>query len=182
MTQTTIPFNFSRNNPKTMIVAHRGIWERAPENSILAIEHAIQAGIDIVEIDTQKCATGEFVVIHDETLDRTTNGRGLVAQTTLEQIKTLRLRQRDGGASNTLSDQTLPLLSDLLKHAQGKIMVNIDAKTQKTYPKSFRKWKDFTCKTSPLLNQDTTHQIIRCGIRLTTTVRHMPMLCSQKIN
>jgi glycerophosphoryl diester phosphodiesterase len=128
MTLAQHRLDFSRKNPNIMVIAHRGDWQRAPENSILSIEHAIEAGSDIVEIDIQKCLTGEFVVIHDETLDRTTNGSGLVSQTSLEEIKKLRLKERDGGESNSISNHPIPLLSELLEHAKGKILVNIDTK------------------------------------------------------
>src|SRR6478735_6344991 len=55
-----------------LVVAHRGVWNVAPENSLSAIEAAIHAGADIVEIDVRRSADGVFFVIHDDTLDRTT--------------------------------------------------------------------------------------------------------------
>jgi glycerophosphoryl diester phosphodiesterase len=112
-----------------MVVAHRGIWHQAPENSLAAIEQAIASGAEIVEIDAQQCLSGEFVVIHDSTLERTTNGCGAVAQTSLEEIRSLRLRERDGGKHNSFTLQRLPLLSEVLECARGRIVVNIDAKS-----------------------------------------------------
>jgi hypothetical protein len=63
---------------RVLVVAHRTCWRNAPENTLQAIEHCIKVGVDMVEIDVRKTKDGELVVIHDETLDRTTNGAGLV--------------------------------------------------------------------------------------------------------
>lgn len=52
------------------IVAHRGVWHAAPENSLLAIERAISAGCDVVEIAVRRSADGEFFLLHDDTLER----------------------------------------------------------------------------------------------------------------
>ncbi|MCE0495164.1 glycerophosphodiester phosphodiesterase family protein [Vibrio salinus] len=127
MELTTKTLDFSRNNPDVLIIAHRGIWHQAPENSLAAVEASIQAGAQIVEIDTQLCATGEFVVIHDATLDRTTTGSGLVAETSLEEIQQLYLYESDG-ASQVVSQQRVSLLSEVLELARGRIIVNVDAK------------------------------------------------------
>ena len=68
------------------IGAHRGDWRNAPENSLQAIENCITLGLDIVEIDVGKSKDGHLVVIHDKTLDRTTNGKGYVDQYTLGEL------------------------------------------------------------------------------------------------
>lgn len=62
-----------------LVVAHRGDWRYAPENSLAAIEHSIDVGVDVVEIDLQLTKDSVLVVMHDATLDRTTTGTGRVS-------------------------------------------------------------------------------------------------------
>ena len=61
------------------VVAHRGDWRHAPENSIGAIEKAAAMGVDMVEIDIQKTKDGNFILMHDGNIDRMTDGTGSVA-------------------------------------------------------------------------------------------------------
>jgi glycerophosphoryl diester phosphodiesterase len=179
MSQNSAPLDFSLRNSKIMVISHRGVWEKAPENSLLAVDHAIQAGADIVEIDTQKCSTGEFVVIHDETLDRTTNGTGLVSETSLEQIKTLRLRLRDGREENAVSDHSLPLLSELLEHAKGKIMVNIDTKKPEELPELIKEVERLNMQDIAIVKSDFNTTSATWD-SLNTSIKHMPMLTPKK--
>ena len=71
----------------TAIWAHRGASAYAPENTIPAIQQAIEMGADGVELDVQRTIDGQLVVIHDETINRTSNGFGRVADLTLEQLR-----------------------------------------------------------------------------------------------
>ena len=68
-------------------IAHRGASGSAPENTLAAFKKAIDIGVDAVELDLHGSADGEVVVIHDSSLDRTTDRRGFVNQTALETIK-----------------------------------------------------------------------------------------------
>ena len=61
-----------------LVVAHRGNWRSAPENSTAAIDSAIAMKVDIVEIDIQKTKDGQLILMHDNTLDRTTTGKGSI--------------------------------------------------------------------------------------------------------
>ncbi len=70
-------------------IAHRGGALEAPENTLTAFEHALQAGADAIEMDVWLTSDGHLVTIHDATVDRTTNGRGRVDQMTLEQLQAL---------------------------------------------------------------------------------------------
>ena len=65
-----------------LVFAHRGGREWAPENTLAAFSNCLELGVDGIELDVQRCASGELVVIHDEDLGRTTNGGGLVADAT----------------------------------------------------------------------------------------------------
>src|SRR5688572_15081750 len=72
-----------------LIIAHRGGPDRAPENTLAAFRTAIALGADGVELDCQRSKDGALVVIHDETVDRTTNGKGQVGALTLAQLRGL---------------------------------------------------------------------------------------------
>lgn len=69
------------------VVSHRGDWKQFPENSLDAINSIIQMGGDVVEIDVQRTKDGQLILMHDERLDRTTNGKGLIAETTFADIQ-----------------------------------------------------------------------------------------------
>ncbi len=71
------------------VFAHRGGLAYAPENTLAAFRNAIRQGVDWLEFDVQMTKDGELVVIHDETVDRTTNGTGAVRDLTLQQIRSL---------------------------------------------------------------------------------------------
>ncbi len=71
------------------IIAHRGGPVYEPENTLTAFRNAIEVGVDWIEMDIQRTQDGVLVVIHDETVDRTTDGTGNVGDLTLEQIRTL---------------------------------------------------------------------------------------------
>ena len=84
------------------IVAHRGGAKLAPENSLLAIEKGIQSGADMIEIDIHQSRDGELIVCHDPTLDRTTTGKGKIADLTLDEIKRFNIVDQNGNATNEL--------------------------------------------------------------------------------
>ncbi|MFC4560317.1 glycerophosphodiester phosphodiesterase family protein [Nocardiopsis mangrovi] len=109
-----------------MIAAHRGQWREHPENSIAAIDEAIRDGSEIVEIDVRETADGHPVLMHDETVDRTTNGTGEVSDLTLAQIKELRLKEHLGGAQAELTDHTVPTLEEAMLEVRGRALVNLD--------------------------------------------------------
>lgn len=104
------------------VVAHRGDWRHAPENSVAAIKGAADMGVDMVEIDIQRTKDGGFVLMHDGSIDRTTEGKGNVADYTVGELKRFRLRRADG----SLSDETIPTLEEALTACKGAVLVNID--------------------------------------------------------
>ncbi len=105
-----------------LVVAHRGYWRTAPENSLQAIENSIEIGADIVEIDVRKTKDNQFVLMHDETVDRTTNGSGKVEDYTLDSLKQLYLKDVTGA----LTQQKIPTLKEVMLLAKGRILVNLD--------------------------------------------------------
>jgi len=90
--------------------AHRGGAALWPENSLLAFRNAIALDCDLLELDVHRTADGELAVIHDPTLDRTSDGSGPVASLTAAELRRARLRGPDG----TLTDERVPLLDDVL--------------------------------------------------------------------
>lgn len=111
-----------------LVVAHRACWRHAPENSVEAIEACIRSGVDMVEIDVRRTRDGHLVVIHDETVDRTTNGSGRVSHLSLAEVSALRLRSGLGGDGSALTESRVPTLEQALVSARGTILVNLDAK------------------------------------------------------
>ena len=111
-----------------MVIAHRACWRLAPENSVKAIEECARIGADFVEIDVRRTRDDHLVVIHDETVDRTTDGRGLVAELALAEIRMLRLRMGAGGEGVPLTEFRVPTLGEALEAARGRVLINLDAK------------------------------------------------------
>ncbi|KQR71540.1 glycerophosphodiester phosphodiesterase family protein [Rhizobium sp. Leaf341] len=124
----------SRDNPRILTIAHRGFWKNTAENSIASIEAAITAGVEMVEIDTQATADGHLVVIHDETLDRTTTGNGVVADLPFDTVRQARLKAGAGGPAAAITHETVPTLEEVLEAARGRIAVNIDTKYERDLP------------------------------------------------
>lgn len=130
MTDTPVSLSaaLARLRTHPLIVAHRGDWRSLPENSVAAMLSARDIGADMVEIDTQTIADGTLVVIHDDTLDRTTGATGAVADLPPEALAGLRLRAGAGGDGAPLTDHALPTLEQMLDALRKKVLVNIDTK------------------------------------------------------
>jgi len=111
---------------KVLVVAHRADWRNAPENSIAAMRCAIAMGVDIIETDVRRTKDGILVLIHDETLDRSTTGKGRVSDHTWAELQDLNLR--DGLGSPTA--HKIPTLEEGLLTIKGRVMINLD----KCYP------------------------------------------------
>jgi glycerophosphoryl diester phosphodiesterase len=77
------------------LVGHRGNQSLAGENTLTSFQHALEEGVWGVEIDIRRCKSGELVVIHDEVVDRVSNGQGFVRDLTLEQLKALTFCKND---------------------------------------------------------------------------------------
>ena len=101
-----------------LIIGHRGAAGLEPENTIASFKKAIELGVEMIEFDVQLCKSGEVVVIHDFTLERTTNGIGLVAETSFSDIINL-----DAGKG-----QKIPTLETVLNTINRKSVVNIELK------------------------------------------------------
>ncbi|CAM3421174.1 glycerophosphodiester phosphodiesterase family protein [Isoptericola cucumis] len=113
-------------NAKILTAAHRGQWRVAPENSLPAIEAAFDDGAEIVELDVRLTADGVPVLMHDTTVDRTTDGTGEVSSFTLAEIKELRLKEHLGGAQTALTDERVPTLAEAMELVADRGLVNLD--------------------------------------------------------
>lgn len=110
-----------------MVVAHRACWQNAPENSVAAINACIGVDVDMIEIDIRKTKDNQLVIMHDVSVDRTTNGTGLVSELTLSEIQGLTLKDTSG-EGQPLTDQHPPSLREALQAIKGKVLVNLDLK------------------------------------------------------
>lgn len=99
-------------------IGHRGAKGHIAENTLESIQKALDLGIDAIEIDVHRCNSGEIVVIHDFTLDRTTNGSGEVAKRAWEELKSLKVEEYF----------RIPLLTEVLDLIEGKCSINIELK------------------------------------------------------
>lgn len=105
-----------------MIFAHRGDWRNAPENSLKAFQNCINEGLDGIEVDVQLTKDSVLVVMHDQTLDRTTTGKGNVSDYTYAELQKLYLKSPIG----VVTRQRIPSFEDVLKIAKGKILIQVD--------------------------------------------------------
>lgn len=107
---------------KVLVASHRGDWRNYPENSLPAIRSAIEMGVDIVEIDLALTSDSVLVLCHDRTIDRTTSGKGLIAEITYDSIRRVNLR----AGQNAVTHWKVPTLEEALILCKDKIVVNID--------------------------------------------------------
>lgn len=107
---------------EVLVVAHRGDWRNAPENSLLALESAMALGVDVVEIDLKRSKDGVLLLLHDPTLDRTTTGHGSPADFTWAELQQLTLKSEHGGPTR----QRIPSLEQCMRAVKGRVLVNLD--------------------------------------------------------
>ncbi len=108
--------------------AHRGYSLGFPENTMLAFEEAIKTGTDRIELDVNITSDGVLIIMHDKTLDRTTDGEGVVTETSYAEIQKL-----DAGSwkSSEFKGLKIPTLKQVFELAKGKCMLNLDLKEER---------------------------------------------------
>ena len=107
---------FKENIPLTdevTMIAHRGLSSVAPENSLSAFRLATEAGFGYVETDIHRTKDGHWIVMHDPTVDRTTDGSGAIADLSLEEIKSFRIDR--GSGIETYTDERIPTFNEYLQ-------------------------------------------------------------------
>lgn len=113
--------------PTPLFIAHRGLSAHYPENTLAAFKGAIDAGAQMIEMDVSLSKDRQLVVIHDQTVDRTTNGTGAVNSLTLKQLSRL-----DAGSwfDPRFKAERLPTLAQVLEAVKGRLLVNIEIKPE----------------------------------------------------
>ena len=104
------------------IIGHRGAMGYELENTRASFEKAIELKADMIELDVFKCATGEIVVFHDETLERLSNSAANIEDLTLDEIQKIQLK----------NGETIPLLEEILQLINGRVPLNIELKGKET--------------------------------------------------
>lgn len=104
------------------VAAHRADWKYAPENSLPGLEHALFFGADIIECDVRPTRDGHFVMMHDATVDRMTNGSGTISEMSLEELKALRLKTNWGQST----PYQIPTLEEYIETARGRAYLYLD--------------------------------------------------------
>jgi glycerophosphoryl diester phosphodiesterase len=122
---------YENSSKQVETVAHRGASGYTPENTMAAFQKSVDMKADYIELDVQETKDGKLVVIHDVTLDRTTNGTGYVKDRTLEEIRKL-----DAGSSfsNEFTGEKVPTFEEVLDQFRGKTGILIELKATYYYP------------------------------------------------
>ena len=111
------------NSDYVVVISHRGDWRNYPENSIPAIESVIRMGVDMMELDVKMTKDSVLVLMHDKTINRMTNGKGLVSDITYDSLMTFNMKR----AHNVLTDSIkVPTLREALLCCKDRILVNVD--------------------------------------------------------
>ena len=105
-----------------LIIGHRGAKGHAPENALISFQKALDFGVDGIELDVHLSADNQIMVIHDETVNRTTNGDGFLNQLSLQELKALRIADA----------HQIPTLAEVLDLVDRKIFINIELKGKDT--------------------------------------------------
>lgn len=122
--------DFSNTDDDFLIIAHRGASKLAPENTLASVNAALKLQPNRIEIDVQQTKDSVIVLMHDTTLDRTTNGTGLIKEKTF-----LELTKLDAGSwfSEDFSNEKIPTLDELIKLIDGKCELIIEIKKGNDY-------------------------------------------------
>ncbi|WP_298237769.1 glycerophosphodiester phosphodiesterase family protein [uncultured Algibacter sp.] len=115
-------------NLPVLKIGHRGVKGHVAENTLASIKKALQLGVDGIEIDVHRCASGELVVFHDFTLDRMTDGTGEISKFTYRELKKLK----------TKGNYEIPTLAQVLTLVENKCLLNVELKGHGTAKEAAR--------------------------------------------
>jgi glycerophosphoryl diester phosphodiesterase len=117
---------FLQPRSQPLIIAHRGASAHAPENTLAAFQLAAEQGADAIELDVDLTRDGQAVIMHDATIDRTTDGTGAVHDLTLEEI-----RRVDAGAwkGAAFKGERVPLLAEVFTAVGQRVLINVEVKS-----------------------------------------------------
>lgn len=125
---------WTQSEKNIYVAAHRGWSEKYPENTMIAFKKAIELGVDQIETDIRMTSDGELVCIHDDTVDRTTNGKGKVCELSFEELRSL-----DAGIlkGEEFAGERVPTFVELMELVKDHPTITLDIEL-KEYPKSGR--------------------------------------------
>ena len=118
---------------KVISIGHRGATGHAPENTLTSFKKALELGADMIELDVHVCKSGEIIVMHDEKVNRTTNGKGHISKKSLKELKNLTIKKIE----------KIPTLIEVLNLVNRKCKINIELKgkgTEKPVSKIIKKY------------------------------------------
>ena len=120
-----------KKTPRMIVMAHRGASADSPENTRIAVQTAVESGADYAEIDVHQTKDGEIILLHDETLDRTTSEKGYVWDFTWDEIRRL-----DAGSwfGDEFQGEPVPSLEEIIRFSTGRIKLNIEIKISREEP------------------------------------------------
>lgn len=121
-------FIFTKNKIKMLKIGHRGAKGYASENTLFSFEKAIEMGVDGIELDVHLSLDGQIIVIHDDTIDRTTNGKGFVNTLSLQELKTFRINEKQASEL----EQQIPTLNEVFDLVNQTCFINIELKGKGT--------------------------------------------------
>ena len=111
------------NSDYVAVIAHRGDWRNNPENSIAAIESVIRMGVDMVELDVKMTKDSVLVLMHDQSINRMTDGQGMIMDMTYDSLMTFTLKSPRNMPADSLR---IPTLREALTCCKDRILVNVD--------------------------------------------------------
>ncbi len=158
--------------PEKGICAHRGANQTHPENTLAAFSEAVKLGAHMIEFDVRMTKDSKLVIIHDESVDRTTNGSGFIKDLTLEEIKSL-----DAGIwkSNDFKGERIPTINEVLEIVPQNIWLNLHLKGDQQLGEAVAKI---------IVEKGRKHQtIIACGSDIEVGVRKIDskvMVCNME--
>ncbi|WP_219126449.1 glycerophosphodiester phosphodiesterase family protein [Mucilaginibacter sp. 21P] len=162
---------FAQN--KVLVTAHRGDWRNNPENSLRGFVSAAAMGVDIVELDLNLTKDGVLVIMHDQTIDRTTNGKGKPSDYTLEEIKKFGLKNGLGRVTRN----TIPTFKEVMLALKGKpVKVNLD-KSYAYYREAYAVLKETGTLNQAIFKAEVAYPILKARYgTLIDSIVYMPVV------
>lgn len=158
---------------KIQVTAHRGDWRNAPENSLRAFQYAAAMGVDIVELDLKKTKDGVIVIMHDETINRTTNGRGKASDFTFDEIRKFGLRNGIG----RVTKNQIPTLKEVMLALKGTgVKVNLD-KSYDVYNEAYVILKETGTLKQAIFKSEVSYPELKARYpQLIDSIIYMPVI------
>ena len=162
------------NSNKVYVASHRCDWRNHPENSIIALESAIEMGADIAEIDVSMTKDSVLILMHDKTINRTTSGKGKPSDYTIDEIRKFNLRNGLGRVTH----HKIPTFREFLLLAKGKVIINID-KGYEYFPQVLKELNETETISQAIINinsNTTLDEVEALYGKVPSNVMLMPVL------